>query len=305
MTPLHLLLALIVTLLWGFNFIVTKQGVDVMPPVLFAGLRFLTVAVLLLPWLKPIRGQMGRLVWIALTAGALHFGLILLGFSLTSNVGSVAIAVQINIPFMVLLAVIFLGEHIGIYRITGMVIAFVGIMIVGFDPLAFEDPWAFVMVCSGACFFAVSIILMRQFKGGHPMQVQAWVAAISAPFLLAVSLLLEDDQLNYVLGADWYSWGLVAYTAIGATIIGHGGMFFLLQRYSVTYLAPIMIGPPVLGVLFGIWLNDDPITTRIVLGGLMTVGGVAIIQIREAMVARRQKLDQADNANGRLAEPSV
>ena len=305
MTPSHLLLAIVITLLWGFNFVVTKQGVDLMPPVLFAGLRFLVVAILLLPWLKPVKGQMGRMFWIAMTAGALHFGLILLGFSQTSNVGSVAIAVQINIPFMVLLAVIFLGERIGIYRITGMVIAFAGIMIIGFDPQAFEDPWAFAMVCSGACFFAVSIILMRQLDGGHPMQVQAWVALFSAPFLLAISLMIEDGHAGHMLHANLYGWSLVAYTAIGATIIGHGGMFFLLQRYSVTYLVPVMIAPPVLGVLFGIWLNDDPLTLTIVLGGLMTIVGVGIIQVREALVARRQKREQAGRLETSLAEPSV
>ena len=289
MSAPHLVLAALIALLWGFNFIVTKQGVDLIPPVLFAALRFAMVAVLLLPWLKPLKGQMGRMTWIALTAGALHFGLILLGFSLTDNVGSVAIAVQINIPFVVLLAVLFLGERIGVYRITGMVVAFAGVMIIGFDPLAFDDPWAFVMVCSGACFFAVSIILMRQMDGGHPMQVQAWVAIISAPFLFGVSALIEQDQIAHVTDAGWLVWGTVAYTAIGATIIGHGGMFFLLQRYAVTYLVPFMIAAPVLGVLFGIWLNDDPVTWRIALGGLMTLAGVGIIQVREALMARREK----------------
>ncbi|MFN3232837.1 MAG: DMT family transporter [Alphaproteobacteria bacterium] len=289
----HVFLALLVSLLWGLNFVVTKAGLSELPPVYLAMLRFALVAILLAPWLKPMKGQMVRLVWIGLTAGALHFGLIFLGFSMTEHVGPVAVAVQINIPFMVLLAVVFLGERIGVYRIGGMVVAFSGVMLVGFDPDAFSDPWAFVMVCAGACFFAVSVVLMRRFDGGHPLQVQAWIALFSFPVLLFGTMVLETGQIESTMNATWVGWSAVIYIALGSTVIGHGSMFFLLQRYPVTYLVPFMIAPPVLGVLFGIWLYGDPITWEIVAGGLMTVAGVAVIQIREALATRRAKMVEA------------
>ncbi|MBI1181130.1 MAG: EamA family transporter [Alphaproteobacteria bacterium] len=286
----HLLLALVVTLIWGFNVVVTKWGVDAIPPVFFAGLRFLVVAVLLAPWLRPVRGQMGRVVAIGLTSGALHFGLILVGYSLTAHVAPVAVAIQVNIPFMVLLAVLFLGETVGAWRLAGMAIAFAGVMVLGFDPVAFEDPLALVVVCTGACSFAVSVILMRGVRGVEPMQMQAWIAAVSFPALLAMSFLTEGGQVAATRAAGWYGAALVLYTGIGASIIGHGGMFYLLQRYPVTYLVPFMIAPPMLGVFFGIWLHDDPVTAKLAIGGLMTMSGVAIIQVREALRARRQRL---------------
>ena len=104
----HLALAILISLLWGYNFIVVKVGVDHMPPVFLALARYALVAVVLIPWLKPLKGQMVRVVWIALTSGAIHFGFIFFGYSMTDHVGPVAVAVQINVPFMLLLAVIFL-----------------------------------------------------------------------------------------------------------------------------------------------------------------------------------------------------
>ena len=68
MTLPHFGLAVLVTVLWGFNVVVTKWGVDMMPPVFFAGMRFFVVAVLLAPFLKPVKGQMRRVVGIGLTA---------------------------------------------------------------------------------------------------------------------------------------------------------------------------------------------------------------------------------------------
>ena len=277
----HLALAILISLLWGYNFIVVKVGVDHMPPVFLALARYALVAVVLIPWLKPLKGQMVRVVWIALTSGAIHFGFIFFGYSMTDHVGPVAVAVQINVPFMLLLAVIFLGEKIGAYRLVGMILAFVGVMVVGFDPVAFQSPWALMAVVTGGCAFGVSVILMRQLDGGHPMQIQAWIAVISFPFLLAGTMLFEQDQIPQLLASGWTGIWVILYISVGATIIGHGGMFVLLQRYPVNFMLPFMIAPPVLGVLFGIWLNDDPVTWKIALGGLLTLVGVGIIQTQE------------------------
>lgn len=293
MSPAHLLLAVLIASVWGFNFFVSKLGVNHVPPIFFGAYRYILVFVLLLPWLRPLKGQMGRVMAIALTSGALHFGFILLGFSLTEHVGPVAIVLQVNIPFMVLLAIVLLGERVGVYRLGGMILGFAGIMVVGFDPIAFQDPAALAAIVTGGLFFGTSIILMRRLEGGHPMQVQAWVAAISLPFLLGASAIFEQGQIQSVVDFGWLGVAVILFTSIGASIIGHGGMFYLLQRYPVTFLVPIFIAPPILGVFFGVWLNDDPITTKIAIGGLMTIGGVGIIQIREALAARRREIPEA------------
>ena len=66
-------------------------------------------------------------------------------------------------------------------------------------------------------------------------------------------------------------------------------MFYLLQRYPVTTMVPFMIAPPMLGMFFSIWIYQDPVTTKLAIGGLMTFSGVAIIQIREALKSRRAR----------------
>jgi O-acetylserine/cysteine efflux transporter len=247
----------------------------------------------LLPWLKPLEGQMKRIVWIALTSGAFHFGLVFVGFAMTDNIGPVAVALQINVPFMLLFAVLFLGEKIGPLRIGGMVMAFIGVMIVGFDPVAFQNPWALAAVITGGCMFGVSVILMRRLDGGHPLQVQAWIAVISLPFLAAGSFMFESGQVQSVIDFGWLGIAVILYTSLGATIVGHGGMFVLLQRYPVNFLLPFMMAPPVLGVIFGIWINGEPVTWKLAIGGLMTLVGVGIIQVREALMVKGSKPAEA------------
>jgi O-acetylserine/cysteine efflux transporter len=293
MQPKHILMAFGVTLLWGYNFVVSKIGVDHLPPVFLAFYRYALAGLILLPWLKPLEGQMKRVIWIALTSGAFHFGLVFVGFAMTDNIGPVAVALQINVPFMLLLAVLFLGEKIGALRLFGMILAFAGVMVVGFDPVAFQSPWALAAVITGGCMFGVSVILMRDLDGGHPFQIQAWIAVISMPFLALGTLFFETGQVDAVINFGWLGIAVILYIAIGSTIIGHGGMFVLLQRYPVTYLLPFMIAPPVLGVFFGIVINDEPITMEIAIGGLMTLVGVGIIQVREAMKVKESKPSEA------------
>jgi O-acetylserine/cysteine efflux transporter len=90
MQPKHILMAFGVTLLWGYNFVVSKIGVDHLPPVFLAFYRYALAGLILLPWLKPLEGQMKRVIWIALTSGAFHFGLVFVGFAMTDNIGPVA-----------------------------------------------------------------------------------------------------------------------------------------------------------------------------------------------------------------------
>ncbi|MDX1580215.1 MAG: DMT family transporter, partial [Alphaproteobacteria bacterium] len=155
-----------IAFLWGFNFVVAKTGVENIPPVFFAGYRFVVAALVLWPWLRWLPGQMRRLFAIGLTSGALHFGLMLLAFSLSDNVGAIAVVTQLNVPFMVILAMLFLGERVGAFRIGGMVLAFSGVMLIGFDPAAFEQPLPLFLVMAGGFSYAVSVILMRDLKGG-------------------------------------------------------------------------------------------------------------------------------------------
>ena len=75
MAPRHLALMLVTCIIWGFNFVAAKVGVRELPPLLFTGLRFSIIALVLLPFLKPARGRMRDVVVIALFNGAIHFAL--------------------------------------------------------------------------------------------------------------------------------------------------------------------------------------------------------------------------------------
>lgn len=270
-----------ICVVWGLNFVVGKAGVAAFPPILFTGLRFALLAVLLLPFLKIQRGQMANIALVSVAMGSVHFALFYSGLGLSDNVSITAVAVQLGVPFATLLSIMFLGERIGWRRWLGIALAFAGVMTIGFDPAVFDDLDGLTLVILAAFIGSIGMIVMRRMKDVGVFQLQAWIAMLSWPVLLAFTAVGESGQTSAVAAADAMAWGTVVYTAVGASLFGHAGMFCLLQRYEVSQTAPLTLLAPVLGVFFGVVLWGDEMTLRIVAGGVTTLAGVLIIAIRQ------------------------
>src|SRR5207237_7390531 len=95
MRPAHVALALLINVVWGFTFVAAKAGVSVFPPVWFSGLRFVLIAILLAPWIRPLGPRFHTVLPIALLAGALHYACMYAGLSIAGQVSSVSIAAQL------------------------------------------------------------------------------------------------------------------------------------------------------------------------------------------------------------------
>lgn len=281
----HLALALLINLLWGFNFIVAKVGVTHIPPIAFTALRFFAVALMLLPFLRLVRGQGWPLLGAALFAGAFHFSLIFTGTKLAEDVSIVAIVTQLSIPFSTVLAVFFLNERIGWRRASGIALSFGGVLVMGFDPRVIDDLDAVAMVTVAGLSIAIGQILMRRLHGVGVFNMQAWVGIVSFPTLALLSFGFESGQVQAMEAAPSIAWAAVLYTAIAASLIGHGGMYFLLRHYPVSLVSPLLVLSPVFGALFSIWIFGDQWTPRIALGAVMTLGGVLVILLRQKKIA--------------------
>lgn len=279
MTPQHFVFLLLICTIWGFNFVAAKVGVSEIPPLLFAGLRFALLFALLIPFLKVAPGRMRDVVYIALFNGAIHFGLMFIGVALT-EASVMAVIVQLNVPFATILSIVMLGEVVKWRRWAGIAMTFFGVMIVSFDPHVFDSLTGVLFGAAAALSGAVAAIYMRRLSGVGVFQLQSWTAAITAPALLLASLAFETGQVDAVASASWLAWGALLFTALGASLIGHNGYYYLLQRYEVSLIAPLSLLSPILGVVFGIWVLGEPMTTRIVLGATVAFLGVAILAIR-------------------------
>jgi O-acetylserine/cysteine efflux transporter len=285
MLPRHLALVIVVNLVWGLNMIAAKIGVDHVPPVVLTGLRFAVLVVVLAPFLRWQKGRMPLLIIVCLTMGALHFALIWGGLAAADNVAGMAVAIQLAVPFATILSIMLLGETVAWRRWLGMSLAFVGVGVIAFDPAVIGQPLGLALVTAGAFVGALGVIGMKRLHGVGVMAMQAWLALVSAPVLLLVSLLIEENQLEAIREAPAIVWVALLFSSLGASLFGHGSMYYLIQRYDVSLLAPFNLLATVFAVVAAVVFLGEPLTWRLALGGSITLLGVFIIAKRQAVRA--------------------
>jgi O-acetylserine/cysteine efflux transporter len=100
--------------------------------------------------------------------------------------------------------------------------------------------------------------------------------------MLVAAWVVEPDRLAAIPQLPISTWGWVAYSAIISSVIGHGGMTWLFQRYPVAVVSPLTLPTPLISVAIAVAVYDTPITGQMMVGGLLTLVGVAIITIRTA-----------------------
>lgn len=277
----HLWQLVLITAIWGSNIVAVKLSVDRFPPVFLSFLRFLIVGLAVLPWLRVRRGEMKWLLTAAVCGGGLQFALMFTGVALSQSMSSVAIAGQLGVPFATLLSVALLGERIRWRRWLGISLSFAGIIVLGFSPTVFESARGLLLVVAAAFIGAIGLVAIKRVHQLEPLELQAWLAWASLPFLLPLSLLLEQGQFASLVHAGATGWGALLYSAVLASLFAHTAYFALVRRYPVSSVAPVTVLAPLFSVLFSVLLLGDELDWRMVLGGITTLSGVAVIVARE------------------------
>ncbi|MDZ7840427.1 MAG: EamA family transporter [Gammaproteobacteria bacterium] len=271
-------MGVMVAVIWGGGFLFAKVAIEHFPPILLMALRF-TVTALVLVWFVPIpKQQLGRLFWVALIGAAVQYSLTFTGLK-HIYASTAIIVIQLEVPFAVLIAVAFLKDRVDLIKITGMALAFVGVVVIAGEPHLKGDLfWVFIVGC-GAFTWAIGQVMIKSLGPVGGFTLIAWIAVFAAPQLYIASWLVEDQQIAAVREATWVVWAVVAYMGVVMTAVGYAMWYHLLGKYPVYQVAPFLLLLPVTTVLGGVLLLGEALTTRLIVGGLLAVGGVAVINL--------------------------
>ncbi len=198
---------------------------------------------------------------------------------------SVAIAGQLGVPFATLLSVIVLGERIRWRRSLGIALSFAGVGVLGFNPDVIESWQGLALIVLGAFFGAIGLVAIKRVRDLNALELQAWLSWGSLPVFLMMSYWLEDGQIESLHNIDLAGAGAVLYSALLASLFAHTAYFALVHRYPVSSVAPLTVLGPVFSVVFAILFLGDALDWRMVIGGVMTLTGVAVIVKREGKAA--------------------
>jgi O-acetylserine/cysteine efflux transporter len=276
-----MVMALIVMVIWGFNFAVAKFGLRDFSPIFLMCLRFVGVAALLLPFVRIPRGQMKEIFILSVLLGSLHFPLMFTGLT-GVDAATASIAIQLQVPFSSILAAVLYRDKLGWKRGLGMAISFGGVIVIAGEPRALDNTFYLGLVIAAALVFSIVNIQIKRIGNINGFTLNGWMALMAAPQLLVATLVMETGQWQQLTSATWLGWSSIAYMAVMVTIVSYLMWYPLVRKYPVNQTMPWTLLAPVFGVLSGILVLGEPMTPAMVVGGALTLVGVAVIVIRKA-----------------------
>jgi O-acetylserine/cysteine efflux transporter len=277
-----LVVALAINLAWGLNIIAVKLSVRSVPPFTTALLRQAIILVACIAFLRIVPGRMRTLFALGIVTGGLFLVFTNLSVVVSTNMGALAIAGQLGAPFALVLAVVFLKERIGLVRVAGMALAMVGCAILVFDPRIGNETLGLALTVAASFTWAVGSLLQRQLAGVPVPTIYAWIGLTGVIVLTPLALSMEPGALTDLTAVPPIALAGIVFSALCSTLLGHGGMAWLLQRHPVSSVIPLTLGAPVIAVVASSLVFATPITPIMVAGGTLALAGVAIVTMRTA-----------------------
>jgi O-acetylserine/cysteine efflux transporter len=216
---------------------------------------------------------------ISIFLGGLNFGLFYVGLGLGSGSMS-AVAYQLATPFTILLAWPLLAERPSSTTSAGVMLAFIGVVVLAGEHGSSANALALLLVIGAAFSFAVSNVLTKRYGPFDPFMLMGWSSLLTVPQVMLMSRVFENGQLASLVSADERGWLALAYTIFIGGIAGFGLWFWLIARCSIDRVAPFGLLLPVFALISSVLFLGERMTPKLIVGGLLAISGVAIAQVR-------------------------
>jgi O-acetylserine/cysteine efflux transporter len=305
MKPSDIALSVLVMAVWASNIAAARLAAAEIPGWFLIAVRMTVILVVLLPFMRFPRDHLAKIFWLSLTMGTCHFGLMFVALE-HIHVGTAALIVQTSVPFAVLLAWAVFREPLGWGRAAGIAISFSGIVLIVGAPHDAADLVYIGMALVSAFCFGIANLQLRGLGGVNAFSINGWLAIFCIPQMFLISLLTETGQWAALSAISWEATVAILHMGIVVSVVGHGLWYLIVPRYRTNQTMPFSLLIPVFGVSFGALIFGEPITWRVIAGGLVTITGVAIVIFRkpDALPVPSEGLAEPPPASAGAAAPA-
>ena len=272
------LLAALVASIWGFNFVVIAWGMEDVPPLLFAAIRFAVVifpAVFLVarpsaPW------RVIAAVGVFMSLG--QFGFLYVSMDAGMPAGLAALVLQAQVIFTVLIAAGVLREVPTSGQAVGVLLGSVGLAVVAVGRGGHVPLVALLLCLLGALSWGIGNVVSRASGVAGGLSLTVWSATVVPAPLLALSLVVDGPTTvgDALASFSWQAGLSTLYTAGLSSLVGYGVFNTLLARNPSSYVVPWVLLAPVVAMASAWVLLDERPNGSELAGGLLLVVGVLV-----------------------------
>lgn len=272
--------------IWGSTWLFIKLGLEDLPPLSFAGIRFV-ISCLILSAIIRFRGlRLPRsssdwklLIVTGVLSFSLNYGLLFWGEQYISS--GLAALLQATIPaFGLVIAHFYLpGERMTLPKIVGVVLGVCGVGVVFSNQLNIAGGPALagcVALVLSSLFVAYSNVLVKaRGQNLEPAILAAGQMFFGMIPLLLIGIPLEGNPLKF----HWTPMAVVAmlYLALVGSVLAFLLYYWLVHNMDVTKSMLIALVTPVVAVILGMLVLREELNWRTLAGGAMIMAGIGFI----------------------------
>lgn len=273
---------------FGTSFSAIKAGLEAIPPLQFAGLRFDLGAVVLLSTLLVRRGRRCCPVGRADLAAVVVGGVLLLGLNgaflfvgqQTVTSGAAAVTYSLAPVTAPLLSALLLGEDLDPVAVAGTLVALVGVgLVAGVDPGSLSTVNVGQALVAGAALSVSlgSVLLRRVDHGLTNLELTSWSMAVAAVGLHAASLAASEGAFP---APTVTAVAAVVWVGLPATAVAFPAYFALIGRVGPSRANLVAFVVPVVATVTGVVVLDEAVRLGTIVGFLLIAGAFAAVERR-------------------------
>jgi len=282
------LLLVMVAFVWAGSFIVVETATTEMDPIDLGFLRFLiaTPLMLLLVILrkKPLRVPRKELPWLivlGLSGVTLLYLFQFLGIHYT-NAPTASVLINTNVIFIAILSGFFLHEALSTKRIAGILLSFIGVVIIMFSDISKQQLTldnlfligGILMLLSALCWALYSFVGKRLLRSYDEYVITSYAFVFGTIFYLPFVL---DDLGSVLQMTSTTGWLAVLYLALICTLFGYLGWYYALKHIDASKAAVFLNFIPLFTILLSFFLGTS-FSWFFLLGAALIIYGVYLTQ---------------------------
>ena len=246
---LHIFYAILVSFIWGTNFVAVHYAYEMFTPCMLLTLRFLMCVI---PWVffvpKPSMpwkdvAIFALLFWVA------QFSFLFIGIYLGAPSGLASLVMQTQIFFTLFLSIMLMAYKPKSIEILGVFLAFFGVVLVGFERFAYGNWVSLSLMIPSALSVSMANIFLRTHgkTDDNPLSLIIWSSLIP-PIPFFIGSLIFESPFDMIEKFSFKAVGALCYTVYFSTVLAASLWAFLMRQYNPSQIVPFSLLIPVFGM---------------------------------------------------------
>ena len=272
----------LICFIWGSTWLAIRIGLEDLTPLISSGLRFILAGFLIFVLMKSKKLEIQKdkisiklYLLMAFFSYVIPFALVYWAEQFVpSGLSAVLFAVY---PFFVVLFSYFLipSERLGFLKVIGIIIGFIGIIVIFSDDLGGDFSSYFVgmlaIVISGMMQASIAVLIKKEGQHLNPLTMNFIPMVIAGLFLFAAGFFTENLSTINLTSEALFS---IIYLALFGSIVTFTSYYWLLKRVNVILLSLMAFITPIVALILGWIAYNETLTEKHLLGSILVLTGL-------------------------------